>query len=60
MFGPLGPRRDDNLAALIAMTVYNSRVEKKSQTRPLDHFLIDWNPPTPLDEEDVPANGQGP
>ena len=60
LYGRIGPERDDYLAARIAQTVYNSRVEKKSQAKPLDLFLLDWNPPQPLDEEDASADGQHP
>jgi hypothetical protein len=52
LFGTLGPRRDDILAADIAMTVYNSQVPKKSQAKPHEKFLRDWTPVVEVDEED--------
>lgn len=41
--GPLGPDRDDHLAALIASTVVNS-MRSKGRARKLSEFLPQWGP----------------
>lgn len=42
MFGPLGPRRDDQLAALIAATIANAFRDKNDRAAQVSDFVPDW------------------
>lgn len=57
LFGPIGPERDDTLTALTRMTIYNSRVQKESQAKPITEFLPDWQASTTPDDEEADADG---
>lgn len=55
MYGPLGPGRDDYLAATIAATVANSLSKKEI---PFSNFLPDWSA-RPEDVGEVVDDGDG-
>jgi hypothetical protein len=55
LYGPLGPARDDYLAALIASTVANSLSKKEI---PFSQFMPDWST-GPEDAGEVVPDGDG-
>ncbi|WP_158299798.1 phage tail assembly protein T [Glycomyces paridis] len=57
--GPLGGRRGDTLAALIASTIANANSGKKSKSYTIADFLPKWSQSKPKSGRDLLAKARG-